>query len=403
MNQQIKVTKTEQGLLLSELPEAFSAATLQATILEQSKLLLHAGQTDSSAALTVSKCSGDMLFDFLMGIHRREWTGKVRVESGNVVKTLFFRSGDFIFASSDLIDDRLGEVIYRDEMISLDQLTSFAVRVDRKNKFGQVLLRSGAFTSLDLWKALKAQATEILRSVFLLESCYMEVHSGTPPIALSFEDQTEDLIESAYVYGANYRAFRSRLKPNCTISVKTQSLLAKETKGTFLSDMLEMCKDKPTWEALLKRSKLSETNTILALMKLVANGQIQISGLAAVSAQQLSSHQAKLDHAISTYKSLVKKARETFEKSAVEFPVADLAAFALTLNSDGGSAIFLDENSDLTPDSVINIYQQCAMNRSRVEYFQLRVEALSRFLFQVSGDLLPPDGMNSLRSAAAGV
>ncbi len=403
MNNQIKITKTEEGLLLSNLPESFSQASCQALVLEQSKVLVHAGASDAGSALTLSKCSGEMLFDLLLGIHRREWTGKVRVESGNIAKSLFFRSGDFIFASSDLIDDRLGEVIYRDEMISLDQLTSFAVKVDRKNKFGQVLLRSGAFTSLDLWKALKTQANEILRSVFLPDSCYVEIHSGAPPIALSFEDETEGLIESAYVYGANYRVFKSRLRPTCSVSVKAQSPLAKETKGTFLSDMLEMCKDKPTWDVLLKRSKLSETNTIVTLMKLVANGQIQISGLAEVSAQTLQSNQTKLDNAIGVYKSLVQKARETFDKAGQEFPINDLAAFALTLNSDGGAAIFLDDNGDLTADSVINIYQQCITNRFRVEYFRLRIEALSRFLFQVAGDLLPQENMGPIRSAAAGV
>jgi hypothetical protein len=403
MNKQIQITKTEDGLLLSNLPEGFSQASCQAVVLEQSKLLIHAGTSEAASAITLSKCSGEMLFDFLLGIHRREWTGKVRVESGKVSKSLFFRNGTFIFASSDLIDDRLGEVIYRDEMISLDQLTSFAVKVDRKNKFGQVLLRSGAFTSLDLWKALKMQANEILRSVFLPDNCYVEIHSGAPPIALSFEDKTEELIESAYLYGANHRVFKSRLKPSCSVSVKTQSPLSKESKGTFLSDMLEMCKDKPTWDVILKRSKLSETNTIVTLMKLVANGQIQISGLSEVAAQTLQSNQAKLDNAIGLYKSLVKKARDTFDKAALEFPINDLAAFALTLNSDGGAAIFLDDNGDLTADSVINIYQQCITNRSRVEYFQLRIEALSRFLFQVSGDLLPAESMGAIRSSAPGV
>ncbi len=403
MNKQIQITKTEDGLLLSNLPEGFGQASCQAVVLEQSKLLIHAGTSDVASAITLSKCSGEMLFDFLLGIHRREWTGKVRVESGKVAKSLFFRNGDFIFASSDLIDDRLGEVIYRDEMISLDQLTSFAVKVDRKNKFGQVLLRSGAFTSLDLWNALKSQANEILRSVFLPDSCYVEIHGGSPPIALSFEDRTQELIESAYLYGANYRVFKSRLKPSCSISVKTQSPFAKETKGTFLSDMLEMCRDKPTWDALLKKSKLSETNTIATLMKLLATGQIQISGMSEVAAQSLASNQVKLDNAIGVYKSLVKKARETFEKTSIEFPINDLASFALTLNSDGGAAIFLDENGELTTDSVINIYQQCITNRFRVEYFQLRIEALSRFLFQVSGDLLPAENMGAIRSAAPGV
>src|SRR5690606_26109535 len=99
-------------------------------------------------------------------------------------------NGDIVFAASNVIDDRLGEVIYRQAKITLDELTTSAALVSKKQKFGQVLLNNRVFTNRHLWDALKCQVAEIIRSVFMVSDVYVELKEGKglAPTEVIFED-----------------------------------------------------------------------------------------------------------------------------------------------------------------------------------------------------------------------
>ncbi len=81
----------------------------------------------------------------------RRWSGSVSVEDEWGQKKLYFRDGELVFARSNAMDHRLGEVMYRQGLISLDELTESAVQVTRTLKFGQVLLTRKFFEPCDLW------------------------------------------------------------------------------------------------------------------------------------------------------------------------------------------------------------------------------------------------------------
>src|SRR5690606_3773150 len=118
------------------------------------------------------------------------------------------------FARSNIIDDRLGEVIYRWDAISLDQLAESAVKVTRVRKFGQVLLTSGIFSTVDLWNALKMQVRDIVRSIFLVPRVYVEIEGASRPAPseVVFPEGTSTLIHESYSFGCMLREFIERLR-----------------------------------------------------------------------------------------------------------------------------------------------------------------------------------------------
>jgi hypothetical protein len=183
------------------------------TKLANRRLLVFADKSaeNPSAAYGVANCSSEMLYDLLFGLNHRRWSGMVVVDVGFAKKKLYFSGGECVFAASDLMDDRLGEVIYREAIISMEQLANFAVQVDRKTKFGQVLLKSGEFNNTDLWNALKYQVRDVFFSVFLAERSYLEVYPNSAPVEIAFEEGTESLLETAFSYGSQFRAFKSRI------------------------------------------------------------------------------------------------------------------------------------------------------------------------------------------------
>ena len=357
------------------------------------------GDPNPAVASGIAICSSEMLYDFLIGVNHRRWSGMVLISAEGSRKKLYFNSGECVFAASDLMDDRLGEVIYREAMISVEQLANFAVQVDRKTKFGQVLLRSGGFTNTDLWNALKMQVREIFRSVFLLDKCYLEIHQDTALVEIAFEEGTESLLESAFSYGSQFKAFRSRIQPDQTkvLLVEAEDILP-EQMGTFYGDIVELCRDMPLVRDVLIRSKLTPINTLVAMQKLLAKGQIKMEGwsepVSAMVETGYSSLKAKMDG----YQVLHQLVSDAFKTSGQPIPYRDLASFALSLNSDGGAAIYLDREGALIGDSMSNILQQCVSNSHRIRYFQPRLEALVRYLLQMSGDLLPPELAKKVRA-----
>lgn len=398
----ISASWNESNLVISGLQEdgkSGSAKPWKASKIGSRRVIAFEAATEATPdrADGFAKCSADMLYDIFIGINQRRWTGMVSVDSGVGVKKLYFKSGELVFASSDLMDDRLGEVIYREAIISLDQLTNFAVQVDRKTKFGKVLLASGSFNTIDLWHALKSQVREIFRSVFLYDTGFVEVQSGSSPVEVSFETGTRSLLDAAYSYGAQFRSFAARINSAVRVHRMDAENIDIAKPGTFVGDMLELCSGSPTIEEVIKRSKLARTNTILALHRLVALGHLKLEGMPDVSGSRLDARFTPLKSSIDAYQMLRGIASAAFLTSSVALPTKDLGAFALSLNSDGAISIYLDAAGNLTPESIGDMLHQCVTNNHRIEYFQNRIESLTRYLLLMAGDLLPFEVARDLR------
>ena len=344
-----------------------------------------------------AQCSPDMVYDLFTGVNHRRWSGMIFVDTGFGHKKIYFNQGELVFASSDLMDDRLGEVIYRDAVISLDQLTEFAVQVDRKTKFGQVLLRSGTFTNTDLWHSLKSQVREIFRSVFLSDACYVEVQPVMAPMEVSFEDGTDVLLEAAYSYGAQFRSFSRRINSDVRIHLVDLSAASNAVPGTFIGDFIELCKDNPTVEEILERSQLARINTTVALHRLVATGILSLDGLSEASAMKVDARFASLKSVIDAYQMLHGIASSAFKVAGISMPIRDLSEFCLSLNHDGGVSLYLDKIGNLPVESISDMFQQCVTNATRLSYFQIRIESLMRYLLQMSGDILPFESARNLK------
>ena len=106
-------------------------------------------------------------FNFLYGLNKNKWTGRVCIEpSLNISRNLYFLSGQLVFAESSLMDDSLGEVLYRNQLLSLEDLTKSATKVKKGVRFGEVLMDDRIMNYEELWDALQLQVTHILNGRF---------------------------------------------------------------------------------------------------------------------------------------------------------------------------------------------------------------------------------------------
>lgn len=391
----IQTKSTAEGLLIvNDGGFADQSTEWKATRVSQKRIMIFDSQSSSGLDESgrFASCSSEMLYDLLLGANRRRWTGMLLIDVGFAKKKLYFAEGECVFAASDLMDDRLGEVIYREAVISMEQLANFAVQVDRKTKFGQVLLRSGNFNNTDLWNSLKYQVREILFSVFLVDHSYVEISQHVAPVEVSFEGGTDSLIETAFSYGFQFKAFTNRIDPDrVKVSPGVASLTERVKEGTFIGDFVELCKDGPTINDMLSRSKLTHLNTFASLQRLAAKGYLQFEGIGSATMIKIEGADSKLKSTIDGYQVLHQIVSSTFSKADLTLPLHDLSEFALSLNSGSDAAIYLDATGALLADSVSDILQQCAANPNRIPYFKNRLSALTRYLLQFSSDFLPTD------------
>ncbi|HEX7125246.1 MAG TPA: DUF4388 domain-containing protein [Thermodesulfobacteriota bacterium] len=97
-----------------------------------------------------------------------------------VVKRVHLDRGEIVFASSSLVQDRLGESLVRAGQLTQAQLDIAARAITPTNKLGKVLVEMGCLTPRGLFEAVRRQVEEIVESLFAFERGRFAVTAGLP-------------------------------------------------------------------------------------------------------------------------------------------------------------------------------------------------------------------------------
>lgn len=99
---------------------------------------------------------------------------------GGIVKRVHLDRGEIVFATSSLVQDRLGESLVRAGQITQAQLEIAARALSPTNKLGKVLVEMGCLTPRGLFDAVRRQVEEIVESFFAFEGGRFAVTAGLP-------------------------------------------------------------------------------------------------------------------------------------------------------------------------------------------------------------------------------
>jgi Domain of unknown function (DUF4388) len=102
-----------------------------------------------------------------LSVDRR--SGDLQVQSGRIVKTVFFDHGRIVFAASNLKKDRLGEALVALGRITDEELTRVSALIKeegRKRRFGDALVRSGILDKNEVGRSVARQVDRIVLSLF---------------------------------------------------------------------------------------------------------------------------------------------------------------------------------------------------------------------------------------------
>jgi tetratricopeptide (TPR) repeat protein len=98
-------------------------------------------------------------------------SGELIVAGKNFTKNLFFSEGDLIFAKSDVIEERLGEILFKIGKINRNQFLSINELITTQNeRIGKILVQQQILNQRDLFFSLIYQLRTIATSTFSLVS-----------------------------------------------------------------------------------------------------------------------------------------------------------------------------------------------------------------------------------------
>ncbi|MFH1809598.1 MAG: DUF4388 domain-containing protein [Pseudomonadota bacterium] len=143
---------------------------------------------------------GDLTFtsvpEVLTIVNAGKRTGELVLQFDVARKTLSFVDGEVVAVQTNVPDDRLGEVMWRQGIITLDQLMIATDQLSTGKRLGRLLIDSGFIGTPQLYQGLRAQVREVLLSVFHFRGgmfCFVG-HMPQLMTPLSLEESTESLI-----------------------------------------------------------------------------------------------------------------------------------------------------------------------------------------------------------------
>ena len=97
-------------------------------------------------------------------------SGKLILRNGTMERTLVWKDGDIVFATSNSPEDSLGLFLLRNGKITQQQYDESKRRVTPQLRHGKLLVQMGAISPKDLWWGVKNQALDIIYTLFHWQS-----------------------------------------------------------------------------------------------------------------------------------------------------------------------------------------------------------------------------------------
>lgn len=384
--------------------EAFLSSSLSNWKVDKcgEKVVLFSAIDKADNSLSALVCTSEVLSSVLRGLIASKFTGRVSVKYLADEKTLYFNKGELVFAKSNLIDDRLGEVIYREGKITLEQMTSAAIAVTRERKFGKVLIESGEYTSVDLWQFLIMQVEEIFQSVFLVDelTVCIEHNKNPPPATIAMSLGTSELLDESSSFGMMFKSFLGHVNDNSVIQLIDDDIVFERASGTHLVDFLSMIKQAGTVGELLALSKLTSTNTMLALFKLVVRRFVEVREVDQGLAVELPAivDLRGLKASIDAYSIALSASKKAFANCSSEFPMLELNGFVTRMYGTKRLPLFLKKDGSLAKESVRHLLHKSRASEAQHAITCKAIDSLTNFVLQITGDLLPQNGWGVKKS-----
>jgi hypothetical protein len=137
------------------------------------------------------------LSDILEQVRQRKATGTLTVRRDGIVKSIYIKDGQIVFATSSEPHDRLGEILVKAGKISQENM-DYALKLYNKSaglkKLGAILVENGLVAPKELFSGLKLQVKDIIFSLFLWRQGDYQFEERLPSDIIQLQINFQELI-----------------------------------------------------------------------------------------------------------------------------------------------------------------------------------------------------------------
>jgi Domain of unknown function (DUF4388) len=219
------------------------------------------------------------ILEFLRSSHK---TGILNFRQDRIRKSLHIKDGNVIFASSNLPEERLGELLLGWGIIEKDQFHQSVALLSPKKRQGRILVEMGAITPKQLWEGVQNQIRHIVYSLFNWHQGIFYFVEGDLP---SHENITADVgVTELVIEGIrrikNVNGLQQKFPSRklLLIQIDPPSQQEQVTLESFEKHVLELIDGKRTLQEICRDSEIGEAETIKVLYMLLSIGYIRVQG-----------------------------------------------------------------------------------------------------------------------------
>lgn len=210
-------------------------------------------------------------------VHSTQLSGNLVFVSGDVRKCLYFKNGEVRGASSNQVEDRLGEIMYRFGALSRDQLDNALAEARKlRRPLGNFLLDRGIINQADLYVHVRRQVEEIFYSILMITEgdfflTRFDVDSLPSPLSINAQSMLMEglrrMDELSY--------FRQKI-PDRRTRIAARGGADPGTLEPRERVVLEMLDEPYSVEDITFRSRLGEFETMKVVFHLVQAGFAEV-------------------------------------------------------------------------------------------------------------------------------
>ncbi len=200
----------------------------------------------------------------LRDILREKRRGELIVKGRNFTRNLIFDNGNLIFAETNVIEERLGEILFKIGKIDRRQFIAILEMLEKKNeteKLGKTLVRKNILTQRDLIFALLYQFRTIAASIFTLAAGEWQFIDKIPriPADSRFNIELAGIISEGANKIGNFAFFKNRfsqLAPRINPIPANMKEYLSNADSDFHKSLLRFTNE--TCEQIIPQIKVSE-------------------------------------------------------------------------------------------------------------------------------------------------
>jgi len=219
------------------------------------------------------------------------WVGELRVESAidGTTRTMLLDQGSIKYATSDHIDDRLGEVLFGQGIVDRKTLEGLLAEQSYDKRLGQLVVEKGILEQDQLFGVLTKQVEQIVYGSLLVADgmySFCTVDESAPPPSLTVHISVQGLLMEGVQRIDEMALFRERV-PNSNMCPQLREDRPERKLDDNAQRVLALCDGARTIEDIARETALGEFLTTKSIYHLISAKQVELHQAASVDPEDV--------------------------------------------------------------------------------------------------------------------